>query len=75
MCLLAITVLSAEGRAIGFCLSGCLVIFYGNVLCGAYAAVFVVSTVFNVTADRLHVRFVRHSFTLLFVKLDESIRM
>ena len=67
MRLLAVTVLAAEGRAISFSLSGCFVVFHGDMLCGAYAAVFVVSAVFNVTADRLHVRFVRHSFTLLFV--------
>ena len=58
--LLAATALASEGGAVSFCLCGSLVVFHTDVLCGAECAVFVVSTVFYIAADGLHLRFVRH---------------
>ena len=59
--LLVCVVLAGEGRAVGFSLSGGLGVFHADVLCGADGTVFVVSAVFNIAADRLLLRSVRHS--------------
>jgi len=57
-------VLLGEGRAVGFRLGGCAVVFNRDVLCGTVSTVFVVSTVLNITANGLHHRLFRHgSFT------------